>query len=151
MSLIERAVVCPSSRTQTGSGRAGRANSGLALGERGQREAQPNSRNWPDDGERVSGHPRSAMPGSLPAGGNWWLGWDSFLASIPAGENPRCSAITKRGDSYLRTLLIHGARAVIRGAERKAHDARGWLANLVRRRSKNVAAVALVNKNARVV
>lgn len=52
---------------------------------------------------------------------------------------------------YLRTLLIHGARAVIRGAERKAHDARGWLANLVRRRSKNVAAVALVNKNARVV
>ena len=58
--------------------------------------------------------------------------------------------ISKRGDSYLRTLLIHGARSVIQYAERKL-DAHGWLQNLLARRNKNVAAVALANKNARIV
>lgn len=59
--------------------------------------------------------------------------------------------ISKRGDAYLRTLLIHGARAVIRVAERKVDHAESWLARLIRRRNKNVAAVALANKNARIV
>ncbi len=59
--------------------------------------------------------------------------------------------ISKRGDAYLRTLLIHGARAVIRVAEGKANYADSWLANLVSRRHKNVAAVALANKKARIV
>ena len=59
--------------------------------------------------------------------------------------------ISKRGDTYLRTLLIHGARAVIRVAERKADYAGSWLARLIGRRHKNVAAVALANKNARMV
>lgn len=59
--------------------------------------------------------------------------------------------ISKRGDTYLRTLLIHGARAVIRVAERKAGAANGWLARLIGRRHQNVAAVALANKNARIV
>jgi len=59
--------------------------------------------------------------------------------------------ISKRGDTYLRTLLIHGARAVIRVAERKADYADSWLARLMGRRNKNVAAVALANKNARTV
>jgi transposase len=58
--------------------------------------------------------------------------------------------ISKRGDTYLRTLLIHGARAVIRHAENKA-DPDGWLRTLMARRNKNVAAVALANKNARIV
>lgn len=58
--------------------------------------------------------------------------------------------ISKRGDTYLRTLLIHGARAVIRVAERKP-DADPWLKNLLTRRNKNVAAVALANKNARTI
>lgn len=58
--------------------------------------------------------------------------------------------ISKRGDTYLRTLLIHGARAVICYAQRK-HDAQGWLHQLIGRRNKNVAAVALANKNARIV
>lgn len=57
--------------------------------------------------------------------------------------------ISKRGDSYLRTLLIHGARAVIRVSDKK--PAASWLNRLLARRNKNVAAVALANKNARIV
>jgi transposase len=53
-------------------------------------------------------------------------------------------------DTYLRTLLIHGARAVIRFAENKA-EPDSWLRKLMARRNKNVAAVALANKNARIV
>jgi transposase len=66
------------------------------------------------------------------------------------GGKSNLLGISKRGDCYLRTLLIHGARAVIRHAERKL-DARGWLHHLLSRRHKNVAAVALANKNARMV
>ena len=58
--------------------------------------------------------------------------------------------ISKRGDTYLRTLLIHGARAVIRFAENKA-EPESWLRKLMARRNKNVAAVALANKNARII
>jgi len=58
--------------------------------------------------------------------------------------------ISKRGDTYLRTL-IHGARSVIRVAERNINQAEGWLRRLVNRRNPNVAAVALANKNARIV
>lgn len=57
--------------------------------------------------------------------------------------------ISKRGDCYLRTLLIHGARAVLRHAEHKVGTATSWLVRLLSRRNKNVAAVALANKNAR--
>jgi transposase len=55
----------------------------------------------------------------------------------------------KRGDTYLRTLLIHGARAVIRVTERKVDQTDSWLVRLIDRRNRNVAAVALANKNAR--
>ncbi len=58
--------------------------------------------------------------------------------------------MSKRGDTYLRTLLIHGARAVIRAAQAKP-DKEGWLHKLLARRNANVAAVALANKNARTV
>jgi len=59
--------------------------------------------------------------------------------------------ISKRGDTYLRTLLIHGARAVINAAQRRKVPIDGWLGAMVQRRHKNVAAVALANKNARIV
>ena len=59
--------------------------------------------------------------------------------------------ISKRGDTYLRTLLIHGARAVINAAQRKKDQVDGWLGAILTRRNKNVAAVALANKNARIV
>jgi len=78
----------------------------------------------------------------------------AWLGLVPrqhsSGGKTNLLGISKRGDTYLRTLLIHGARAVIRHAERKL-DAQGWLHKLLARRNKNVAAVALANKNARIV
>jgi transposase len=78
----------------------------------------------------------------------------AWLGIVPrqhsTGGKPTLLGISKRGDTYLRTLLIHGARAVIRVAERKA-AADPWLKSLLARRNKNVAAVALANKNARTI
>ncbi|MBK7565212.1 MAG: IS110 family transposase [Propionivibrio sp.] len=79
----------------------------------------------------------------------------AWLGLVPrqhsSGGKQTLLGISKRGDTYLRTLLIHGARAVIRVAERKTDHMASWLAGLIGRRNKNVAAVALANKNARVV
>ena len=83
--------------------------------------------------------------------GNWRPGWDWCPRQHSTGGKQTLLGISKRGDSYLRTLLIHGARAVIRVAERKAEQADRWLKRLLGRRNKNVAAVALANKNARIV
>jgi len=58
--------------------------------------------------------------------------------------------ISKRGDTYLRTLLIHGARAVVRFAENKASE-NSWVCKIATRRNKNIATVALANKNARTI
>jgi transposase len=46
--------------------------------------------------------------------------------------------------------LIHGTRAVIRYAEKKT-EPESWLRKLIERRNKNIAAVALANKNARII
>ncbi len=59
--------------------------------------------------------------------------------------------ISKRGDTYLRTLLIHGARSVLQYIEGKQDKTSEWAHSLLARRNKNVAAVALANKNARTV
>jgi transposase len=66
------------------------------------------------------------------------------------GGNVKLGRISKRGDVYLRTLLIHGARSVITAVERKPNHADEWLKKLLARRNKNVAAVALAAKNARI-
>jgi transposase len=68
-----------------------------------------------------------------------------------SGGKERLLGISKRGDTYLRTLLIHGARSVLLRLNRHADQAEGWLARLVARRNPNVAAVALANKNARII
>jgi len=79
----------------------------------------------------------------------------AWLGLVPrqhsSGGKPMLLGMSKHGDSYLRTLLIHGARSVIRVAERKEGYPNSWLARLLGRRNKNVAAVALANKNARTV
>lgn len=67
-----------------------------------------------------------------------------------SGGKQMLLGISKRGDAYLRTLLIHGARAVIRFAGKKA-EPDSWLRKLIARRSKNVAVVVLANKNARII
>jgi transposase len=72
-----------------------------------------------------------------------------------SGGKTRLLGISKRGDGYLRMLLIHGARAVIRTLERRAKGGNNptdqWLARLLVRRNPNVAAVALANKTVRVI
>ena len=67
------------------------------------------------------------------------------------GDRPVLLGISKRGDRYLRTLLIHGARSAIRWMEGKDDRRSRWLQSLVARRGKNKAAVALANKNARII
>lgn len=55
--------------------------------------------------------------------------------------------ISKRGDTYLRTLLIHGARSVLRHAKSPS----AWLQDIRKRRPSNVVTVALANKIARTI
>lgn len=59
--------------------------------------------------------------------------------------------ISKHGDRYLRTLLIHGARSLLYRNRGGAHPRAAWAARLCARRGPNVAAVALANHNARVL
>ena len=79
----------------------------------------------------------------------------AWLGLVPrqhsSGGKTLLLAISKRGDTYLRTLLILGARAVMRVADRKSGYEASWLARIRARRNSNVAAVALANKNARTV
>lgn len=67
-----------------------------------------------------------------------------------SGGKERLLGISKRGDAYLRTLLIHGARAALRTAAEKPDRLLRWAATLAKRRGMNVASVALANKLARV-
>ena len=70
-----------------------------------------------------------------------------------SGLKRRLGGISKRGDTYLRMLLIHGARAVLVGAKSKSGPDRfrTWAIDLQRRRGHNKAAVAVANKLARMV
>jgi len=78
-----------------------------------------------------------------------WLGLVPRQAS--SGGKELLLGISKRGDTYLRTLLIHRARSVLWRLKCSANAPEGWLARLAARRNANIAAVALANKNARIV
>lgn len=75
--------------------------------------------------------------------------FSASIGLVPAhagtGGKVRVGHLSKRGDPYLRTLLIHGARSVIE----RAKDKPRWLHELLGRRPMNVAVVALANKMAR--
>lgn len=77
----------------------------------------------------------------------------AYLGLVPrqcsTGGKPRLGSITKRGDGYLRQLLIHGARSVICHLGDKQDRTSRWLRQLIARRGKNKAIVALANKQAR--
>ena len=66
-----------------------------------------------------------------------------------SGGQQRLLGISKRGDAYLRTLLIHGARAVVSQAKHREDRLSQWVTAIAIRRHPNVAAVALANKTAR--
>ena len=78
----------------------------------------------------------------------------AYLGLVPrqasTGGKPKLLGISKRGDAYLRYLLVHGARAAIRAARRRP-DVPGnqWILKLCEGRHPNVAAVALANHNVR--
>jgi transposase len=67
-----------------------------------------------------------------------------------SGGKERLLGISKRGDAYLRTLLIHGARSVIRTARTKNDRLSQWVTHLAARRHPNLAAAALANKTTRI-
>ena len=78
-----------------------------------------------------------------------WLGLVPKQES--SGGKTVLLGISKRGDVYLRTLLIHGARAVLWAAQRRKAPVDRWVQGLLERRNANVAAVAMANKTARIV
>ena len=67
-----------------------------------------------------------------------------------SGGKTQLLGITKAGDAYLRTQLIHGARAVLNHAHRKDDPLSRWVTRVAQRRGRNVATVALANKLARI-
>ncbi len=79
----------------------------------------------------------------------------AYLGLVPrhraTGGRTTMLGISKRGDRYLRTLLIHGARAALRVNQLKRTRRSVWVGRLKLRRGSNVAAVALAHKNARVL
>lgn len=69
-----------------------------------------------------------------------------------SGLKRRLAGISKRGDGYLRTLLIHGARSVLLHARKDQPDhLREWAHKLEKTHAHNKAAVAVANKMARIV
>ena len=77
-----------------------------------------------------------------------WLGL--VPRQMTTGGKPRLGGITKRGNVYLRTMLIHGARAALPGLSRSDTPLGAWLRELMTRAHVNVAVVALAAKLARV-
>lgn len=98
----------------------------------------------------------SALSGALGDGKAFRRGRD-FAASLgltpkqhSTGGRDRLLGISKRGDSYLRKQLVHGARAVLRHVDGKDDGLSHWLKGLASRKHINVATVALANKTARI-
>lgn len=78
-----------------------------------------------------------------------WLGL--VPSQYSSGGKERLGSISKRGDKYLRTLLIHCSRSVLKHCQEKTDKRSEWLNKLMCRRNKNIATVALANKNARII
>lgn len=81
-------------------------------------------------------------------------GFSAWLGLTPAeystGGKQKLLGISKRGNAYLRNLLVHGARAVLQCREKQSPGLRAWLGQLVSRSHPNVVTVALANKTARI-
>ena len=79
----------------------------------------------------------------------------AWLGLVPrqnsSGGKPRLMGISKRGDTYLRTLLIHGARSVVYRAKSKLDPRSVWIKDKQQRLGTSKACVAVANKNARIL
>jgi transposase len=99
----------------------------------------------------------SAMVASLPDPGAFRNGRQlaAWLGLVPrqhsSGGRETLLGISKRGNVYLRTLLIHGARSIVTHPKSCAAPIRAWLDALKARRHVNVAVVALANKMTRMI
>ena len=69
-------------------------------------------------------------------------GWGLGPRQFSSGGHARLGGLSKRGTRYLRTLLIHGARAVVQRAAHKPDARARWMGALTCRKGPNVAAVA---------
>jgi transposase len=78
-----------------------------------------------------------------------WLGLVPRQHSTGGKQN--LLGISKRGDTYLRTLLIHGGRSVVRVAHKHQDKRNQWIGDIKQRRGENISNVAVANKNARIV
>ncbi|KTC78735.1 IS110 family transposase [Legionella cincinnatiensis] len=78
----------------------------------------------------------------------------AWLGLVPrqnsSGQKTRLLGISKRGDKYLRSLLIHGARAVVNQVKDKVDKTSLWIKGLLEKNGFNKTVVALANKNARI-
>lgn len=78
----------------------------------------------------------------------------AFLGLVPcqhsSGGKSQLGRISRRGDVYVRRILIQGAHAILKRIDQRDGPRTEWLRALVARRGKQVAAVALANKNARI-
>lgn len=79
----------------------------------------------------------------------------AWLGLVPkqhsSGGKTQLGGITKRGDCYVRTLLIHGGRSVVKTCEHKTDRRSLWVKDKKQRCGFNKAAVAVANKNARII
>lgn len=79
----------------------------------------------------------------------------AWLGLVPrqhsSGSKQLMLGISKRGDGYLRKLLVHGARSVVYRAQNKTDKRSVWINQLVQRRGKNKTCVAIANKNVRII
>jgi transposase len=122
----DRAAGRCTSRNLTGRSMNWKFRSRPGTGKRRKPEVGEDPRYRADHGQRLVASIGDAKNSRM--AGNWRPGWDWFPKQNSSGGKQTLLGISKRGDTYLRTLLIHGARAVIRVAERKANHAGSWLA-----------------------
>lgn len=81
--------------------------------------------------------------------------FSAYLGLVPrqysSGMKQTLQGITKHGDNYVRQLLVHGGRSVTRTVDKNVTARHQWLARVKQERGYNKAAVALANKNARIM
>jgi transposase len=79
----------------------------------------------------------------------------AWLGLVPSqhssGGKNQLGSISKKGDTYLRTLLIHGSRSALLACKEKTDRRSVWVQQVQCRRNTNIATVALANKNARII
>jgi transposase len=98
----------------------------------------------------------TALLAKMPHPGDFKNGrqFAAYLGLVPrhegTGGKNRNLGLSKRGDRYLRTLMVHGARSIIRIVNLRTDNTSLWVGRLKEKKGTNRAAIALANKNARI-